>query len=470
MPYVANCRHDIFISYSHKDDQTWIAAFQRGLVQELRGKLGADANLWQDAKNIRFGQDWAEEIEEAIEGSAVFVAILSPGYQQSEWCSRERKAFLHRFASLDDMKVPLKSGSAYRFLKIIKWPWDNDGHLEFFSEAQHLEFFVRTPDGVERDLVPGTEAFRARLEEAAYHVGAVLKSMRRMGEAVFVATPSLELKDEEADLRNELRAQGYVVRPEAPLDELYSDKAIRDEIEPSELCVHLLGAVYDKFAERQLDLAIEYGKRILFWVSREAAATSDPLQKKLIERVRNAEGIAIPFTLLEHQPVRSMIGEVLGTLKPPSTATAPKPDGTPSVYIVCDPTSNEDAAFARTLSDQIVSAEGFRVFLPEARPSNGATIELQHQQRLRECDGVLLYRRTAPLEWLIQQAPNVLLAEQILQRPPLRSRAFLLDDPTALQNFPNVIERDADFNLGDLKPFLGPLRGIGEAGGANAGD
>jgi hypothetical protein len=464
MPYVANQRHDIFVSYSQKDDQTWIKAFQQGLAQELRGKLGADTDLWQDRTNVRFGQDWAEEIEEAIAGSALFVAILSPGYQHSEYCTRERKVFLERFPALDDMKVPLKTGSAYRFFKVVKWPFDDNAHLEFFAEAQHMEFFGRAADGVERDLVPGTEPFRARLEEAAYHIGAVLKAMRRMGEPVFVATAPEELKDEEQDLRNELEAQGYLVRPEAPLDSLYSDKAIRAQIAPAELCVHLLGAGYDKFTERQVDLAIEHGKRILFWISKEAAQAG-PEQRKLLERIRNAEGITIPFTLLENQAARSMITEVLGVLKPAAAPPAKK-DAAPSVYIVCDPTS-EDAAFARTLREEIVKTEGFRVFLPEARPSNGSSIDLEHQQRMREADGVLLYRRAAPLPWLLQQAPNVLLAEQILKRPPLRSRAFLLDDPAALGSFPNVIERDADFNLGDLQPFLTPLRQ--PAGGVHAG-
>jgi hypothetical protein len=77
---------------------------------------------------------------------------------------------------------------------------------------------------------------------------------------------------------------------------------------------------------------------------------------------------------------------------------------------------------------------------------------------MKECDGVLLYRNSAPMEWLMQQTPNVLFAEQILQRPPLLSRAFLLDDPSALKNLPNVIRRAENFQLGDLDAFLEPLR------------
>jgi hypothetical protein len=62
------------------------------------------------------------------------------------------------------MKVTLKAGSAYRFLKIVKAPWEDDEHREFFSEAQDMEFFERDAAGIDRELVPGTEAFRARLD------------------------------------------------------------------------------------------------------------------------------------------------------------------------------------------------------------------------------------------------------------------------------------------------------------------
>ena len=62
------------------------------------------------------------------------------------------------------------------------------------------------------------------------------------------------------------------------------------------------------------------------------------------------------------------------------------------------------------------------------------------------------------MTWLVQQTPNVLFAEQILQRPPLRSRAFLVDDPALLNNLPNVIRRSPNFQMDDLQPFLAPLR------------
>src|SRR5215471_18029550 len=125
MAYVTRFRYDLFVSYSHNDDPTWISGFERALAQELRGKLGSAPAVWRDEHSIRLGQQWQDTITEGIKATAVFVAILSPGYQNSDWCKRERNCFMNQFPSLDDMKVALKAGNAYRFLKIVKAPWDD---------------------------------------------------------------------------------------------------------------------------------------------------------------------------------------------------------------------------------------------------------------------------------------------------------------------------------------------------------
>jgi len=233
MAYVNRFSDDVFLSYSHNDDRTWIGGFERALAQELSEQLGQVAVIWQDTQQLRLGCNWQDSIRDGIRGAALFVAILSPGYQVSDWCGRERKCFVDQFPNLDDMMVQLKAGKAYRFLKIIKMPWEDDGHLEFFSQAQHLDFFQRDAGGVEHDLTPGTSQFRKRIEEASHYAAAILKAMRRMGEAVFVASPAEDMSQASEDLRNELRAQGYVVRPEGPLDPLYSDKAVKQEIAPA---------------------------------------------------------------------------------------------------------------------------------------------------------------------------------------------------------------------------------------------
>ena len=459
MAYVIRYCHDIYLSYSHKDDPTWIRGFERALLQELQQKLGQEPAIWQDEQKLRLGVDWPEAMADAIRGSAVFLTILSPGYRISEWCGRERKCFTDQFPNLGDMKVQLKAGRAYRFLKIVKTPWEDDGHLEFFAEAQHLDFFYRDAAGFDYDLVPGTDPFRTRIEEAAHYIAALLKAMRRTGEAVFVASPGPDMIKASEDLRNELGAQGYVVRPEGPMDRFFSDKAVKKEMDSALLSVHLLGSQHDEFAERQVRLAGDAGKRLLFWIPKSALESAEPRQRKLLEALRNAEGIPGLFALLEDPAVRNMIAEVMRALKPSSVHRDEKDGRAPSIYLVCDVSEREDYAYAEQLRESIGKREKFMVMLPEANPPRGKSVEAAHRDLLMACDGVLLYRNAAPLSWLMQQAPAVQWAEQMLKRPPFRSKAYLVNDPSTLPAvFSNVITRPQQFDPLVLEPFLAPLR------------
>jgi hypothetical protein len=282
---------------------------------------------------------------------------------------------------------------------------------------------------------------------------------------LFVASPAEDVFEPCEDLRNELLAQGYVVRPEAPLDGLYSDKAIKKEIDPALFSVHLLGAQHNDFAERQIRLAVDLGKKVVFWIQKRALDSSGAQQKRLLESIRNGEGITSPFARFLDTPVRNLISEVLHMLKPSTAAPVTNNSGERSVYLICDRSDKEDSEFAERLRETIHTSERLRVFLPEAGPPGGS-IEDSHQARLRACDGVLLYRNSAPLAWLQQQACGVLLAEQILQRPAFLSKAFLVDDPDVLPGFPNVISRSPQFDFKALEPFLEPLR---PAGGVHVG-
>ena len=70
----------IFISYSRKD-QTYATQ----LADDIR-KHGFD--VWIDDR-IDYGERWFDEIEEAIDGCAAFVVIMSPASRKSKWVQRE---------------------------------------------------------------------------------------------------------------------------------------------------------------------------------------------------------------------------------------------------------------------------------------------------------------------------------------------------------------------------------------------
>ena len=155
-----------------------------------------------------------------------------------------------------------------------------------------------------------------------------------------------------------------------------------------------------------------------------------------------------------------MIENVLQLLvpRPGEVAAAPAPNGQATVYLVCDSSAPEDSAFAKTLGHDLIEKEGLKVLLPGTATNNNMEA---HQQRLREADGLLLYRNTAPIEWLRQNLADVLFADRLERNKPLKAKAFVLDDPDLLKGYPNVIPRTPQFTLHDLESFLGPLRSGG---------
>jgi hypothetical protein len=458
MAYVPGFDYDLFFSYAQDDSAEWIRALEQSLRQDLVDRLGPDVAIWRDEHNIRFGQNWREEIEDALKASAALLCILSPSYQHSVWCGRERKIFVEHARAANQYKA----GRYYRFLKLVRLPWPDNAHEGFFPELQQVTFFDPGQGGKEElEYIPGTKEFSSKLRQAGQAIRSLLLEMRRSREAVFIASSTDETLQAGGELRRELRAQAYDVRPDGPLDDGYADDLIEREMKPAVLSVHLLGATYDPFAEHLIDLAVQLKKRLVFWLTRQAEESPDARQRNLVEQIRKGSKQAGEWALVCNPSSRTVIQDILGMLRPkPAAAPVNTNSDAARVYVLCDPKTAEDAERAREIQDRIHEKEKMRVDLSVSASSGGITAADLHQKMLRECDGLLLYRKAAPAGWLFQTFPDVLFAERLVERPPLRSKAFLVNDPSLLQGIAGVpiIPQSDEFRLSDLEPFLAPLR------------
>ena len=103
--------NDVFISYAHVDDLPLdparpgqSAGWVTTLVQHLENFLGQEIGraegftVWKDKDNLRGNNALTPEIEAVLERTAIFIAILSPGYLASAWCPDEARFFAQRFA------------------------------------------------------------------------------------------------------------------------------------------------------------------------------------------------------------------------------------------------------------------------------------------------------------------------------------------------------------------------------------
>ena len=79
----------VFLSYTRLKDQfNKVSEFRERLQQELELR-DPGSQVFQDKVNLREGQHFPEELEQAVSQSEVFLALVSPAWLSSDWCRRE---------------------------------------------------------------------------------------------------------------------------------------------------------------------------------------------------------------------------------------------------------------------------------------------------------------------------------------------------------------------------------------------
>jgi cellulose biosynthesis protein BcsQ len=110
--------YDVFISYRREKFVTdWLHQHFLPLFQSwLSDELGREANIFVDTSLVP-GGDWAQETQEALRASPCLVALVTPAYFQSEFCTKEWNDFRARH---EDALLPvLLRGSFERLPKEV---------------------------------------------------------------------------------------------------------------------------------------------------------------------------------------------------------------------------------------------------------------------------------------------------------------------------------------------------------------
>jgi hypothetical protein len=460
--FVPGFENDLFLSYAHEDDPRWVQAFADELRDEISRRLGLGIAVWQDVDRIRAGENWQSAIQTSIERTAAFVAVVSPRYQNSQWCARERNEFRRQFET-----QPFETSG--RFFKAVKTPWPDNGHRLFLQSIQDVEFFKDDEDEGTREFTPGSRDFKRAVRKLADGVEPLLRRMRRGNQRVHVAWPVDECLNAWEQLNNELRSKGFDVQPTGPRDTSFAEKLLLEDMDRAVLSVHLLGATHDPFTERVALLAADLEHQMIFWIAGGAEHTADAKQKALLDAIRAGVRPDDPrrewpagWSRIADKGIRSFIDDVLIKLRPAPAAPsmAASAGGGSKIYIVHDPKTPDDARVAMELRDQIGRHEKMDVFVSRDDMPSVTERKLWHENLLKSVDGVLLYRNAAPEGWWRELCPEVIFAERLFQREPIKSRAFLLPAPPSGELGPDakVIPYSTPFRFDNLEPFLAPLR------------
>ena len=409
MAYVPGYDHDVFVSYAHLDDQgesAWVTNLVRHLDTEVRQRLGTkDLRIWID-RELDGNRPLTPEIMQAIRRSATILLIVSPSYIASEWCARERNAFLGfardcvsegrifivRCRDIDPQSLPPEFGDLIGFKF---WTQDNDAGgvtrplgLTDLKEPAYFAGVINLGDKLAQKL---KEIRAARMAgDASSALAAV--------EHVFLARSTDDMETREAELVSHLTQAGLRILPETWYREDNEQEfraALQADLQRCSVFVQLLGRLPGRrarFAEGrrfpaiQHDIAREVGKPILQWrdLADDPAAMEDEAHRTLLEGAR-AGGF--------EEFKRAVVEATRRKVQPPKPRAA-----NVAVFVNAD---RGDLEIARKLSE-LLAQQGVECYWPIAEGSP-EKVRQDLEENLKACDGlVLIYGATEP-SWVRDQ-------------------------------------------------------------------
>ena len=435
MTYVPGYDHDVFVSYAHLDNQgepAWVTNLVRHLETEVKQRLGTkDLRIWID-HNLDGNHPLTPDIMQAIRRSATILPIVSPSYIESEWCARERNAFLG---------VARDCVSEGRVFIVHCREVDRQFQPPEFGDLKGFKFWTQDSDagGVMRPLGLADQkepAYFTAVINLADKLSQKLKEIRTARTAgapvsapaevehVFVARSADDMETREEELVSHLTQAGLRVLPETWYREDSEQEfraAMQADLQRCSVFVQLLGGLAGRRATRfaevrrfpaiQHDIARETGKQILQWrdLAVDPAAVEDQCHRALLEGAR-----AGGFEEFKRAVVEASCRKVETPRQRAVNA---------AVFVNAD---RADREIAKNLSE-LLKEQGVECYRP-CEEMNPEKVRQDFEMKLTNCDGlVLIYGATEP-SWVINQ---LLQGRKILGRRdrPLAARAICFAPP-----------------------------------------
>ena len=450
MAYVPGCKNDVFISYCHDDNislsedrRGWITDFGDRLRVRLRQLLGHPVEVWRDEK---LGGDHVldDELRSQVEDTAVFLAVVSPSYLNSRYCTDEREWFL------DKVGAELRVGSRTRGIRVVKTPTSGGSHRAVFKGALGFEFYGAVEKELE-EFAPASREFEDRFGKVCKRIKGLLETLRRRHVAVYVARSPSELEQDREELVTEFNDQGYRILPEMQIDSRNVDDVAREGLESARLSVHLFGVDSDPLAVRQARIAMELKKPMITRTSRSGLESQATDYGKFLNALTKYQDPLRHSAYLGYTSLGDVKTEVQELLQAsPSSARVTLSDKR-RVFILCDGNEIEDYKIAWKLKTWIFDQDGFEVDLPEIAPPDPVA---DHKKKLQSCDGLLLYWGQASDVWFEKTKTDLMTRRFSSGAIGVGSEE---KSTVTVSNAP-VIPLYGNFQYDALEPFLKPLR------------
>lgn len=182
MPYLPQFENDIYISYAHVDNvpvpskaEGWIDVFHKYLDVVLSrqiGRLGV-IKTWRD---VRGDEQFDSIIQNAIEKSAIFLALTSNGYFSSEFCLKELKTFY----DAAELTYGLRVGNHSRIFPVHLQDVSRDQWPAEISKLRipGYRFYDETDPFIRRRLTPSSEVFDRQIRRLSLGIFDTLRLLK----------------------------------------------------------------------------------------------------------------------------------------------------------------------------------------------------------------------------------------------------------------------------------------------------
>jgi len=403
-PYLPKFEHDIFLSYRHIDapPDPWIEQLCEKLARELTTRLNR-VDIWRDTSDLRYGDNWNEEIEKAVSSAAIFIAVLTENYLDSAVCAREFDLYLRRAGhdatnGIESVVVPILRHA----LKTLP---------EEFAPYHYTGIFDKE-SGLELD--PGN---RANEKGSFYHEVAVLgvQLVRRLQELagilqhgmtpLFLASMGYGADDRRTDLLCDLLQHDEILLlPEKQYiwNSPIVEQRLSADLARAQLCVHIipprandeLKAILRKQLERAAQAMKEAGRPMpLVWIPtgsephEELRELVDYIHDELAEQgVEYLDGDSIEkFKTLVYDKVR----ELRSAPAPTVTSAAPA-----KLAVVIGPGDIVASGELTRLLSERIDRDSLRIKI------ESADALATHADALAECSGCVVIWGDVTESWI----------------------------------------------------------------------
>ena len=481
MAFVPNYDNDIFISYAHVDDlpmppaeegwvTTLVKCIEGKLAEQLGRKDGKDIySLWIDRELSRHVKI-TPQIMDALRKTATMIVILSPGYIISEWCDREKNAFL-TFAKENSSRVFIVERN---FVEPSKRPSefvDVKGFLFWVRDGEKKLPRILGEPKLDRDVNEYYDMLALLIDELVTELtnlkqGQIIqeKKVQSHQSTIYLAQVTDDLEQERSRVKTYFRQAGINVLPNTwySQDPNQFRQCAERDLAQCEVFVQLLSGVPGKkppdlpqgYAKLQMELARTADKPIFQWrnPSLEVTSIDDKDHQELVDgdNVR-AEGIedfkrTIREFVLEKPKVRDQHPVSAMVFVNREVADQPVAEK------ICSYLTSHDIGWSMPL-DSDDPAQFHEVFERNLLDCNGiiiiygsSTVVWVHRQLL-ECRKILA-KRDKPLQ-----------AFAVFEGPPEQKSAIPLKLPNLqVLNFRKGI--DEELLEVQLKTFIEQLREV----------